>query len=157
MGGENNNRKRSGRIKNRKSEEALSEIVSSLSLIVVLVIATGIILSYSTGQYPKVIMPHTEITVNNSSGYAFFSHMGGDNLSPETVRIRVFNNGILQREYNNSTIKIIRPDGSLSGDNSSGDDFGFGYTLRVPAVGENLSYQIILDKAGGEYLYREFG
>ena len=70
-------------------DDALSEIVSSLSLIVVLIIATGIILSFSTGQYPKVTIPHAELTKYEGSKFVNFSHMGGDNLSPDSIRIRV--------------------------------------------------------------------
>ncbi|ABD42127.1 PKD [Methanospirillum hungatei JF-1] len=156
MGGDIIFRKRSGHVKKRYCEDALSEIVSSLSLIVVLVIATGIILSYSTGQYPKTTLPHTEIEYTNSSGYAFFTHSGGDNLSPDSIRIRVFN-GTFKKEYDQHTIHLIRPDGNATNWSTSGSDLGFGYSLRVPASGTNLSYQILLNKSGGEHLYREFG
>ena len=54
-------------------DDALSEIVSSLSLIVVLIIATGIILSFSTGQYPKVTIPHAELTKYEGSKFVNFS------------------------------------------------------------------------------------
>ena len=157
MGGDIIYRKRSGRIKNCYNEDALSEIVSSLSLIVVLVIATGIILSFSTGQYPKVTIPHAEILVNENSGQVNFSHMGGDNLSPESIRIRVIDNGTFQRDYDQHTIHLIRPDGNGTDWSTSGSDFGFGYSLSVHTNGTNLSYQILLNKSGGEYLYREFG
>jgi len=140
-----------------KPENALSEIVSSLSLIVVLVVATGIILSYSTSQYPPITLPHTEIIVVNSSGHAYFTHAGGDNISADSLRIRVLDNGTFQKEFTKSNLTLITPLGESKAWNGSDLDFGFGYTLQVPAVGENLSYQIILDKAGGEYLYREFG
>jgi FlaG/FlaF family flagellin (archaellin) len=158
MGGDIIFRKRSGHVKKRYCEDALSEIVSSLSLIVVLVIATGIILSFSTGQYPKTTLPHTEIEYTNSSEYAFFTHSGGDNLSPDSIRIRVFDNGTFQGEYDQHTIHLIRPDGNATNWSTSGSDLGFGYSLAVgPASGTNLSYQILLNKSGGEYLYREFG
>lgn len=136
-------------------DDALSEIVSSLSLIVVLIIATGIILSFSTGQYPKVTIPHAELTKYEGSKFVNFSHMGGDNLSPDSIRIRVYNETVL-KEYNKDEFIITNPDGSSLNLNTSGSDFGFGYNLSIPFSGENLSYQIILDKSGGEYLYREF-
>lgn len=149
-----------------RREGGLSEIVSSLSLIIVLVIAAGVILSFTTAQYPKETLPYADIIYEEividpaiTDNYAIFHHKGGDNFPPGSLRIRAYDrSGVFQEEYASDDLILVKPDGTETSWLSSNIPLSFGYGLKTPDFGgSDHSYQVVYKQGAGDYVYRQFG
>ncbi len=142
--------------KSRDKESGVSEIVSVVILISIVVVGMSIIaVMLLSSPLPEKI-PKIDVQYTNTTEGANFANMGGDALKKDQIIIRAIYDNQSYTNYTSSNISYSNNTTSLFESWPNGSSWGYGSFTRVPNNPMTKAYQIIYKGQQGEYLLKEF-
>ena len=149
------------------SEEAVTEIVSVVILIGMVLLGAAIITALVVSSPPPDKIPSVNVQVMSGPAagdeHAYFLNGGGDPLDPSQVIIRAYDaGGAIVDDYSADELDIGRKNSTglyVFTDTwaDDGANWEYGDVIRTPDAPNAVSYHILYKPGTSEYLLKEFG